>query len=398
MRRCFSATLVIALVAVFCSVPLASPAADPFEINVILAVTGAAAFAGRSEAQGLGIVETTINNAGGINGRPVKFVVADDQSNPQVAVQLGNQLLAKNVAVTIGPSLLASCSAIQPIFKGHAVEYCTSAGYHPEPNSYAFTQGVSTIDQLVFAVRYLRQTGIRKIAAVTSVDANGLDVEKGLQLALSMPENKDMALVTTAHFSVASSIGDVTVDAQMAGVKASGAQAVINYNTGTPFGTVLHGYTDVGLNIPLITQPAALSFTTMAQFASILPSELLITGLVGDAPDVAPRGAIGTAVRAFVDAMKSGGVAPDHVAALAWDPALIIVAAYKKLGLNATGPKLNDYIQNLHGWVGMNGEYDFRTGQSGLTPRSLVMVRWNAEKKAFVAVSRPGGGPLTASR
>jgi len=405
MRRLFSVTLVLVLGAALGVVPLASRAADPstssgqapFEINAVLATTGAAGFAGKAESQGLAVEETVINNAGGINGRPVKFVIWDDQSNPQVAVQIGNQLLAKGVPVVIGPSLLPSCAALQPIFKGKAVVFCTSAGYHPDPNSFAFTQGVSTIDQLVFAVRYLRLSGIRKIAAVTSVDANGMDVEKGLELALSQPENKDMSLVTTEHFSVGS-IGDVTVDAQMSKVKASGAQAVINYNTGTPFGTVLHGYTNVGLDIPLVTQPAALSFSLMNQYASFLPKELLITGLVGDAPDVAPRGPISNAIRGYVDSMKGAGVEPDHVGALAWDIAQIIVAAYKKYGLTATGPQINDYIQTLHGWVGMNGQYDFRSSQSGLTPSSIVMVRWTPEKKAFLAVSRPGGGPITARR
>ena len=394
MRRRCSILLLVALG----MVPLAGRAADPFEINVIVSTTGFAGFVGKSEERGLAAEAASINSAGGINGRPVKFVTNDDQSNPQVAVQLGNQLLARGVPVIIGPSVVASCSALQPIFKGKAVEFCTSAGYHPEPNSFAFTQGVSTTEQLVFAVRYLRQLGLRKIAAITSVDANGQDVEKGLQLALNMPENKDMSLVADVQFSIAPGVGDVTVDAQMARVKASGAQAVINYNTGSPFGTVLHGYVDVGLDIPVVTQPAALSYAAVNQFKAYLPKELLISGLIGDAPDVLPRGPVLNAVHVFTDAMKAADIAPDHLAALAWDPAMIVVSAYRKLGFNATGPQINDFIQSLHGWIGMNGEYDFRASQSGLTPTSIVMVRWAGDKNAFVAVSGPGGAPLAARR
>jgi hypothetical protein len=180
----------------------------------------------------------------------------------------------------------------------------------------------------------------------------------------------------------------------MSRVKSSGAQALINYNTGTQFGTVLHGYADVGLDIPLVTQPAALNYATMAQYASFLPKQLLITGLVGDAPAVAPRGPVQAALTAFLGACKTAGIAPDHTVALVWDPASIVIAGFRKLGPNARGPELNAFMQNLHGWNGINGEYDFRVTQSGLTPSSLVMVEWNAEKKTFVPVSRPGGTPL----
>jgi hypothetical protein len=61
---------------------------QPYEINAIVSLTGPAAFIGVSIAKTLGLVEAAANRHGGINGRPVKFVLADDQSSPQVTVQL----------------------------------------------------------------------------------------------------------------------------------------------------------------------------------------------------------------------------------------------------------------------------------------------------------------------
>jgi len=365
-------------------------AAEPFEINAILSLTGPGSFVGAAEKQALQILETTVNNAGGINGRPIKFAIADDESNPQVAVQLGSGLLANGVSVIVGPTLAGPCQALAPLIKGKAVEFCLSSGFHPDRDSFGFTSGVSTLDQLVFAVHYLRQVGLRKIATLTTPDVNGQDADHGVEVALSRPENREVALAAALHFNLA----DITVDAQMARIKASGAQAIINYNTGTPFGTVLHGYTDVGLDLPLVTQPAALNYAFMTQYAAVLPKQLLITGLIGDAPAVAPRGPIQAALATYGRAMTLAGIVPDHTTALVWDPAMIIIAAYRKLGTSASGAQLNDFIQNLHGWAGINGTYDFRTEQSGLTPDSLVMVQWNPEKKRFVAVSRPGGKPV----
>jgi branched-chain amino acid transport system substrate-binding protein len=87
-------------------------AADPYEINVILSLTGPGSFLGKNEASAVALVEQNINKAGGVAGRPIKFVVADDQSSPAVDVQLANALIAKNVPIILGPSLTAGCNAI----------------------------------------------------------------------------------------------------------------------------------------------------------------------------------------------------------------------------------------------------------------------------------------------
>ena len=60
-------------------------AADPFVIDVILPVTGPAAFLGKAQSNSLELLEQIINKGGGVNGRPVKFAIHDDDS-PQTAV------------------------------------------------------------------------------------------------------------------------------------------------------------------------------------------------------------------------------------------------------------------------------------------------------------------------
>src|SRR4029079_3274095 len=73
--------------------------ADPFNIDVVLPLTGAAAFLGKAEQISLQQAEKSLAKTEGIGGRPVKFVFHDDQSNPQIAVQLANQIVAAKPAV-----------------------------------------------------------------------------------------------------------------------------------------------------------------------------------------------------------------------------------------------------------------------------------------------------------
>jgi len=53
---------------------------------------------------------------------------------------------------------------------------------------------------------------------------------------------------------------------------------------------------------------------------------------------------------------------------------------------------VHDYIENLHGWAGINGVYDFGDGtQRGISEDALVIDRWVPDKNEFVVVSKPAG-------
>jgi hypothetical protein len=84
------------------TIPLATRAADPYEIWVIGELTGSNAFVGNQEVKGTLAIESLINKQGGINGRPIKIIVKDDQTNPQVAVQFMNEAIAAKVPFVIG--------------------------------------------------------------------------------------------------------------------------------------------------------------------------------------------------------------------------------------------------------------------------------------------------------
>lgn len=389
MRCARVAGLVLSLALLVTSLP--GLAADPYEINAVLSMTGPGSFLGKNEAAALALVEQSTNKAGGIGGRPIKFVILDDQSSPQVAVQLTNNIVSKNPPIVLGSSLVAACNAMAAIMKNGPVLYCLSAGMHPDKGSYAFTYGVSTYDLIGVTIRYFRDRGWKRVGIITSTDASGQDGEKGIDQALALPENKDMTVVAREHYAVA----DVSVAAQMSHIKASAPQAVIAWGTGTPFGTVLHGAADVGLEVPMSGSASNLTYAQMKQFGPFLPKVLDIAGLPCVALGSIPNGPLRKAVQEYVDAFTASGVRPDIAQGIGWDPGLITVAAFKKLGLNATATQIKDYISNLHGWVGANGEYDFRDGsQRGLTAKNGIMVRWNPAKDAWVSVSRFGGAPL----
>jgi hypothetical protein len=98
----------VAVTAAAITLSTASAAPAPYVIPVILNGTGANAYAGQTETAALHVFELYENKHGGLNGRPIHFEIYDDQTEPRVAVQLANQVLAANPKpiVVLGQLLL----------------------------------------------------------------------------------------------------------------------------------------------------------------------------------------------------------------------------------------------------------------------------------------------------
>ncbi|MBV8489429.1 MAG: ABC transporter substrate-binding protein [Candidatus Eremiobacteraeota bacterium] len=390
MRR--TARLVVCLLLLLATLPIRA-AEEPYELYVIAGLTGPGAFVGHGVQTSLAAAERYVNATGGISGRPIRFVVLDDQTNPVTAVQLLNQLIAKHVPVVLGPVGAATCTAAMPIVESNngPVSFCLSNSIRPAAGTYTFSAQLSTLDFGTAAFRYLKAKGVRKIAILTSTDAAGQDGENVAVTALRNPDLGDLQVVANEHFAV----GDFSVGAQIARIKAAGAQVIDAWTTGTPFATVLRDAQAGGYDGIVMTNGANLNKALMDQYAAFVPANLIITGPPYMAVGGFPR-RVAQAKAAYLDQMAKVGVpSPDLTQMLGWDPAMILIDALRKLGTAATATQVRDYIVKLHDFAGVNGMYDFRRGdQRGLDPRTSVVVRWDKSNERFVTVSKPGGTPL----
>jgi branched-chain amino acid transport system substrate-binding protein len=360
-----------------------------FHIPVILPLAGTAAFIGRGEQVDLRLIAELVNKSGGINGRQIAFDISDDQSNTQTAVQLTNELLSKNPPIILGPSLTQDCNAMAPLVKDKGpVEWCFSPAILPLPGGYVFSSSVSLRDCVVAQLRFFRERGMTKIAILSSTDATGQAFDGALAAAKALPENAGLSYVAYEHFN----LSDVTVSAQIARIKAANPQAMFTWTVGPAFGTELHGIAEGGLDIPIGASNGDMVYGQLAQYKGFAPKELDFAAVLASGHESLGNAAIRKAQETYFDAFKSANVLPDFPTTLAWDPALIIVDMYRHLGLTPTVAQVKGYLDNLHGWVGINGPYDFRNGdRRGLGVNSVIISRWDAEKSEFTTASKPGG-------
>ena len=186
---------------------------------------------------------------------------------------------------------------------------------------------------------------------------------------------------------------DATVAAQVARLKAAAPQVLIVLVIGTPLVTAPPGTLDAAFDVPLVASNSNMIYDLMKQWTPYLPSQLIFSG-PGFLGGTIPRAQAG-AVRQFYSVTKDVGVKPDLGLALSWDAALIVVAAYQQLGTGATAEQIHTYIEGLHHFPGILGVYDFTTGdQRGLTQKDLTIMRWDAKRDGWIAISKAGGEPF----
>jgi branched-chain amino acid transport system substrate-binding protein len=291
--------------------------------------------------------------------------------------------------VILGSSLGALCKVTIPLYATGPVDYCFSPVIAPPPNGNVFSASVSGTDLIRASIRYFRGRGWTKFATLNTTDASGQIADADIANALKLPENKDMQLVVAEHFNAT----DTGVSAQIAKIKAAAPQAIIVWAPGTPFGTALHGINDVGLDIPVMTTSANMIVNQMKSYAGFMPKDVYFQGvqyIAGIPPHVKDT----KPLQVFTAAMKSAGIPQDFQSGIAWDPAMIVVDALRKLGPNASASDLHDYLEKLHDYTGIAGVYDFRDGnQRGLTVDDTLIMRWDPDKTDFVSVSKYGGLP-----
>lgn len=385
----------IAAGALVASLSSAVLAAGTYDINVVVPLTGSAAFVGQGERDSLLALQDQINATGGIADSKLNFIFHDDQTAPQLAVQLTTQIVGSQPAVVMGSSLVAMCLAMAPLVENGPLQYCLSPGIHPKGGSYVFSTSSSSTDQIAAVVRYYRMMGWTKIATLMTTDASGQDGDRSVAEVLQLPENKGkMELLVQEHFTPS----DVSVSAQMARIKGSGAQAIIAWTTGAPAATVFRSMAQQGVDLPVAPTSGNQTFAAMKQWQAFLPKQLILASALypQHPPGVKLDPAVEGAQQAMNASLAKRGLKADNMVATTWDAGLIVASGLRKLGSGATAAQLRQYIDGLTDFAGVDGTYNFsKYPQRGLGPESSTVTTYDAKTDSWVWLSQPGGAPLS---
>ena len=93
-----------------------STAAEPIRVGAVLPFSGGVELYGQQAKLGLDLAAKDINAAGGILGRSVEVIYADDKTRPASAVTAVHELIERDgVVAVVGPITSQNLNAIAPV-------------------------------------------------------------------------------------------------------------------------------------------------------------------------------------------------------------------------------------------------------------------------------------------
>ncbi len=352
----------------------AGPSGEPIKIGALFAVTGAASPLGEPERDTAVMLAKQINEAGGIDGRPVEVIVRDTKGEESEALNGAMELIDReNVVAIIGPSRSGTTMALVERVQEAGVPLisCAAARAITDPvKEFVFQVAPGDRDAVFRIYTYMQREGITKVALLTESSGFG---EEGLkQLEAQAPEH---SIEIVANEQYADTDTDMT--AQLTNIKAGDAQAVICWGIGKAPALIARNMQQLAMEIPLFQSHGVASerFIAAAEGAAngvIMPAAKLI--VFDQLPEDDPQ--LG-ALREYHDMFVAEyGREPDHYGGHAWDALHIVVQAIERAGPDAGRAAIRDEVEKTDGFVGIGGIFTYSPEDHyGNSPEAFVMVR-----------------------
>jgi len=358
--------------------------AEPYRIGAVLSLSGTFAGLGEPEKNTIEMEVERINDAGGVNGRPIEVVILDDATDAETAVAVTTRLIEQeNVIALIGATGTGGTMAMRQEVDRAGIPQVSVAGgsvitkdFHP----FVFQTPWSNSLVVPFTFDYVESLGITKIAVIADSGGFGAD---GVAVIKDTIGDTSLELVAEESFNP----GDTDMTGQLTKIKGSGAEATLLWTAGREAATVAKNAVTLNLGMPLIGSHgnARVEFIEGAGDSAedfvFAAGKILVPEAYGEDSE---EYAVATD---FIERYTERfGMAPDTFAGHAYDALYIIVEAIERLDEDFTAEELRDEIENTSGFVGIGGVFTFTpTDHNGLTDDDLVMYRvtggqWALEK------------------
>jgi branched-chain amino acid transport system substrate-binding protein len=371
-RNCFLSILVVLTSLFFLSVN--AYAKEPYKIGALFAVTGAASFLGEPEKNTAIMLQEQINKAGGINGHPLEIIIEDTKSDETQAVLSAKKLLERDkVLVIIGPSTTGESMALVPIMNNAKTPLISCAAGSPitqpvKERYWIFKTPQYDLSAAEAIYTYMKKQGIAKTGIITISTGFG---DAGRKALHEMAPKYGITIVADEKYGPKDS--DMTT--QLTKIKASGAQAVINWSVGPGQVVVTKNWHALKMGIPLYQSHGwgskkNIELAGKAAEGVIAPLGRLV---VWDRlTDKYPQKALLKKYTQDYEAKYKSD--PGTFGGHAYDSIMMIAEALKKAGPDKK--KIRDYIETkIQKWPGTGGIFNMSPGDHcGLDKDAFEMV------------------------
>lgn len=331
--------------------------ADIIKVGANLEMTGGSASYGISSKNAIELAFKEINEKGGINGKQLELVVADNKSEAAEATNAMQKLVSQdNVVAVIGPNLSSSVIAASAINNSAKVLDIAPMATNPyvtvdqaSGKTKDFNYRTCFIDPFQGTVMAKFATAELGVGNAAILIDNSSDYAKGLAQFFKENFVKEGGAVTAEESYLQK---DTDFKATLTKIKATNPDFLYVPGYYQEVGLIVKQARELGMNMPIaggdgwdsakmpeIAGAAALNNT---YFSSLYSPD--------DSSDINKN---------FVAAYeKAYGQKPDVFAALSYDSALLVAEAIKNAG--STEPaKISEAMAKINGFSGVSGSVTF---------------------------------------
>jgi branched-chain amino acid transport system substrate-binding protein len=229
----------------------ASSQSDDLRIGVLAPLTGGGAASGLAVQAATSMAAKEINEKGGILGRRIVLVPADNRTDPTATVSEALRLTKREkVSAIVGPTSSQDALATAPVFNEAKVASINTAGsmaLTPQANKYGFStlinadvQGQALVSHVVDVLK------LKSAAVLTDAGANSKSLVQAVKAAAAQ---RGLRITGTDEFEVNAS--DMTP--QLLSLRKGNPDALIASGlTGDDMGHVINGTSEIGWKVKLV--------------------------------------------------------------------------------------------------------------------------------------------------
>ncbi len=348
-------------------------AAEPIKIGSFLSVTGPASFLGDSELKTLEMYVESINEAGGVIGRPLKLLHYDDAGDASAARNFASRLIRSDrVDIIVGGSTTGTTMAAVPLVEQARVPFISLAGavVITDPvKPWVFKTPQSDRAAAERVLRDIKSRGLTKVALISGTDGFG---RSGREQTLAIAGDVGVEIVADVTYSPT----DTDMTAQLTRIRnTADVEAVFNFGFGQSPAIVTRNYSQLGIKLPFYQSHGVASDRFLELLGDAgeglrLPASPL---LVPDSlPDSDPQKAVVQSYKTLYE--KRWNMQVSTFGGYAHDGLMIAVAAIEKAG-STDREAVRKALESIQGHVGVTGIFNMSSeDHNGLSPDSFRIL------------------------
>jgi branched-chain amino acid transport system substrate-binding protein len=345
---------------------LSARAADPIKIGQYGAFTGKDADFGIAARKGVILAFEEANAAGGVLGRPVELVLADNQSKTGESATIAKKFVSRDkVVAVLGANMSMHSLEAAPVFQNAKVPMIAITSTAPrvtEMGDYIFR--VCFIDpfQGTALAKFAHDTlQLKRVAVITSVNnAYSVGLSKNFR-------EKFTALGGTVVAEQRHNEGDKDFRAQVTAVKAAGAEAILHSGNYTEGALIAKQARALGFTGPLLGGDAWEGPELVAIGGAAVEGSYYSTHASNESST--------PAMQAFVQRYQARwGERPNSTTTLGYEAAILLFDALKRAGTTES-KALRDALATTKDFPGITGAITIDEKRNASKPAMIVTVK-----------------------